>query len=153
MIERETTQDLAKSEVEVNVREKGSKFGFQKKVSYLVTVFISLTSTVLGIFTYHKFFVPKIAVFDLPGYVIGLRNLYLTKQISEEELKKKIDEAIGVVQTYASDYVIFSSDVVLGRNKKVKVIPLPQLPASSQKSVDELMKEYFKRERGFESTR
>lgn len=140
------SQSLTKSEVGENFKSRESKSHSPKRGSYLVTIFISLASTILGIFIYDRFFVPKIAVFDLPGYVIGLRNLYLSKQISDEELRRKIDEAISIVQAHTPNYVVFSSDVVLGRNKKIKVIPTPPLPAGSQKPIEELMKDYFKRE-------
>lgn len=86
-------------------------------------ILISLVVSVCSILVYDKFFATKIVTFDLKGYVAVLRDLYLTKQIDEAELKKRIDKIEEIVVKTPKRKVIITSDVILGGDRVENLTP------------------------------
>lgn len=57
----------------------------------LITALISLVVSSGVVLVYDQFFSQKIVTFDLKGYVATLRDLYVTGQIDDKELQRRID--------------------------------------------------------------
>ncbi len=94
----------------------------------LISCLINIVITLFILHVYVEKRIPNIAVVDLSGYLVGLRNLYLQGKINQEEAKRKLDEAIAIIQNEGKNKIILSAEVVLGKNNKVKMVQLPQLP-------------------------
>lgn len=86
-------------------------------------ILISSVVSICSILVYDKFFATKIVTFDLKGYIAVLRELYLTKQIDEAELKKRIDRIEEVVTKTPKRKVIITSDVILGGDRVENITP------------------------------
>jgi len=100
----------------------------------IVTINALITLGILLL--YHvKFAPPSVSIVDLKGYLANLQSLYLQGKITQEEAKEKLDKAIDIIQREAKNAVVFSSDVVFGRNNKVKKLELPELPEVSSSSL------------------
>ncbi|MFN4245750.1 MAG: hypothetical protein ACK4F9_06350 [Brevinematia bacterium] len=129
------------------LKKEPTEFSWFKLI--IVNILVSAIVAVLALFVYtHKFAAPRISIVDLSGYLIGLRNLYLQGKITEDEAKKKIDEAVGIIQERAKNRIVLSAEVVLGKNSKVEVINLPQLPASAYNfDINEFLKKYGEKAR------
>lgn len=87
---------------------------------------VALISAVVSAGTlcvYDHFFAQKIVIFDLKGYVATLRDLYLAKKISDEELRKQFDYIEHIVNSVPKRKVIITSDVVLGQDRVEDVTP------------------------------
>lgn len=97
----------------------------------LLTAVISAVVSVCSIFVYDRFFSQKIVTFDLKGYVATLQQLYLTKQIDDAELKKRIDEIEKIVLTTPKRKVIITSDVILGGERVENLTPKINVKISS----------------------
>lgn len=121
--EKKTEKTEKKNQKTKNYSDFKIPFSFWLKV-IIVNVVVSL----LVLFAYHRYFGYEVAIVDLSGYINGLRNLYVSGKINDQELKKKIDEAVALIERESKNRIVFLSEVVLGKNPKVKVISLPQLP-------------------------
>ncbi|MEM3580407.1 MAG: hypothetical protein QXQ64_03985 [Candidatus Bathyarchaeia archaeon] len=86
-------------------------------------VLISLIISACSIFVYDKFFATKIVTFDLQGYIATLRQLYLTKQLDDTELRKRIDRIEEIVMNTPRRKVIITSDVILGGDRVENLTP------------------------------
>lgn len=97
----------------------------------LIGAMVSLTISVVSIFAYDKLFSQKIVTFDLKGYIAVLRDLYLAKQIDDEELRRRIDHIEQVVKNTPKRKIIITSDVILGGDRVENLTPeikKPQTP-------------------------
>ncbi len=84
---------------------------------------ISAVISVCSVFVYDKFFSQKIVTFDLRGYIGTLRDLYVTKQIDDNELRKRLDKIEEIVKSTPKRKVIITSDVILGGDKIENLTP------------------------------
>ncbi|WP_353684384.1 hypothetical protein V4D30_00950 [Thermodesulfovibrio sp. 3907-1M] len=89
----------------------------------LVTVLISLVVSSGVVFVYDQFFSQKIVTFDLKGYVATLRDLYVTGQIDDKELQRRIDVVEAIVNSTPKRNVIITSDVILGGDRVKNLTP------------------------------
>lgn len=89
----------------------------------LSVVLISAVVSACSIFIYDRFFSQKIVTFDLQGYVATLRDLYLSKQIDDSELRKRIDKIEEIVNSTPKRKVIITSDVILGGDRVENLTP------------------------------
>lgn len=94
-----------------------------KTKQWLLVVLISLICSFSSIFIYDKFFAQKIVTFDLKGYIAVIRDLYLTKQIDEVELRKRIDKIEEIVVKTPKNKIIITSDVLLGGDRVENITP------------------------------
>lgn len=145
----DTPRNQARSE---RVKKEDAKGGQKSGLGFFTVLLISVFSSVVSLFIYHYFFALKVAVVDLSGYIIGLRNLYLAGKLDDNGLKMKLDEAINIIKSNENKYVILPAEGVLGRNKNVHVINLPSLPPEAQVSVEDLLRDYLKNRAGGNST-
>lgn len=95
---------------------------------WLKVLMVNVIVTVLIIAIYHFYFSPRIAIVDLTGYLITLRDLYSQGRISANEAKAKLDAAFDVVQKEGSKKIVLDAKVVFGKNPRVEVVKLPELP-------------------------
>jgi len=108
--------------------EKG-KLSFSEWAKIIV---VNAVVTLGILFLYHtRLASPPISVVDLKGYLADLQGLYLQGKITQEEAKEKLDKAIEIIQKEAKSNVVLSSDVVFGKNSRVKKLELPELPKLS----------------------
>lgn len=89
----------------------------------LFSAIVSLIISACSIFVYDRFFSQKIVTFDLKGYVAVLRDLYLAKQIDDEELRRRIDYIERIVNSTPKRKIIITSDVVLGGDRVENLTP------------------------------
>lgn len=89
----------------------------------LVNVLVSVVISVCSVFIYDRFFSQKIVTFDLKGYVAVLRDLYLAKQIDDNELRRRIDYIEHIVKNTPKRKVIITSDVILGGDRVENLTP------------------------------
>lgn len=94
-----------------------------KAREFIKIALISVVVSICSILIYDKFFATKIVTFNLKGYVAVLRDLYLTKQIDEAELKKRIDKIEEIVTKTPKRKVIITSDVILGGDRVENITP------------------------------
>lgn len=115
--------------------------------TWIKIVLINLAVTIGIIAIYHyRFAPPRIAVVDLKGYLAGLQNLYAKGKITSDEAKRKLNEAIDIIRKESEDSVVLSSDIVFGKNAKVKRVELPRLSDEAYEDYKEILKKF--REKG-----
>ena len=113
-------------------------------------VLVNLIITIAMIFVYHyRFAPPQIAVVDLKGYLAGLQNLYMEGKITSDEAKRRLNEAIDIIRKEARDSVVLSSDIVFGKNAKVKRVELPRLSDEAYRGYGEILKKFHQKEKGY----
>jgi archaellum component FlaF (FlaF/FlaG flagellin family) len=111
-----------KNVVEKDVGKKEARGGgFSLKV-LLVNILVSLMVAIGVVYVYDKYYAQKIVAFDLKGYIIGLRDMYLAGKINDEDLKKAIDMAYDVIKSQKKNKVVIMGDVILS---PVEVIDYP----------------------------
>jgi len=115
--------------------EKGISF-----IDYLLICLLCFLVSVISIFIYDRYFVPKIAVVDLEAYVNSLRYLYVTGKLSEKDLDKYMDIAVESIRDKKDRYVIFLGSVVVGRPKNVEYVALPEIPGAKDLRLEDLIK-------------
>lgn len=95
----------------------------------IVNVVVSVVVSVVVVMIYmQKFWRGEIAIADLSGFIIGLRNGVIMGKLTEKEAMAKLDEAIKLIEEAAKDKIVLNAEVVLGRNNRVRIIKLPELP-------------------------
>jgi len=125
------------------VQEGGEGLSF---FTWIKIVLVNLVITVGVLAVYHyKFAPPQIAVVDLKGYLAGLQNLYAEGKITSDEAKRRLNEAIDIIQREAHDSVVLSSDVVFGKNAKVKKVELPRLSDEAYKDYGEILRKFYQK--------
>lgn len=128
-------------------RKEGRKEnrGENKGVSLFTVFVVSILSSVLSVIVYHYFFAVKIAVIDLSGYLLALKNLYVSQKISDEELKARVDAFVNVIKQNEGKYIILNAESVLGKNRNLVVLQPPSLPANAYPDTSQLLKEMLKK--------
>jgi hypothetical protein len=121
---RERNEEVKEKRVVEKVVEKkeargGS--GLSLKV-LLVNVLVSFLVAVGVVYVYDRYYAQKIVAFDLKGYIIGLRDMYLAGKINDEDLKRAIDMAHDVIRSQRKNKVVIMGDVILS---PVEVIDYP----------------------------
>lgn len=111
-----------KQSEEVKEESKEAKKGGLNVKVLLVNVLVSLMVAVGVVYVYDRYYAQKIVAFDLKGYVIGLRDMYLAGKINDEDLKKAIDMAYDVIRSQRKNKVVIMGDVILS---PVEVIDYP----------------------------
>ena len=114
--------------------------------TWIKIVLVNLIITTAVIFVYHyKFAPPQMAVVDLKGYLAGLQNLYAEGKITSDEAKRKLNEAIDIIKKESEDSVVLSSDIVFGKNAKIKKVELPRLSDEAYKDYGEILRKFYQK--------
>ena len=104
-----------KKEVEKKIKEEVKKGGGGLSLFkiLLINVLVSLLVSVGMVYIYDKYYAQKIVAFDLKGYVIGLRDMYMSGKINDEEVKRAIDAAYLAIRNQRKNKVVLMGDVIL----------------------------------------
>jgi hypothetical protein len=116
---QESKEGTKKEKVEKEVKESGKGFNFKVLV---INILVSFFIAAGVVYIYDRYYAQKIVAFDLKGYIIGLRDMYLAGKINDEDLKKAIDMAYDVIKSQRKNKVVIMGDVVLS---PVEVIDYP----------------------------
>lgn len=114
----EELEEIARESM-VEPKEKPPQF-VTAGVMYQAVIFVSLAVSLLSCFLYDHFLAMKIAVFDLPGYLVRLKADMASGKMTEAQMKQSLDEADRLVNSVPSNIVVISGDVLLGQAKRVQ---------------------------------
>ncbi len=128
-------------EIKENTKNQGKAMKNVKVIKgyyFIVFVLISAFINIAGLFIYHQYYATKIVAFDLKGYIVGLRDMYLSGKINDEQLRTAIDLAEKAVLQAGKNKVVLMGDVVLTKDVEKIAYPvtitLPQVPYSNNSS-------------------
>jgi hypothetical protein len=137
-LEKEVEKEVKKEEVVVKVRKdvkrgegvkKGGGFSFR---SLVINVLVSLLVSFSVIYVYDRYYAQKIVTFDLKGYIVGLRGMYMAGRINDEGLRQAIDAAYMVIKSQKKNKVVLMGDVVLTPVERIdypiKIEANPSIP-------------------------
>jgi len=125
--EKELEKEVKKEEVVAKVRKDGQEDvkedvkrregvkksgGFSLK-SLVINVLVSLLVSFCVIYVYDRYYAQKIVAFDLKGYIVGLRDMYMAGKIDDEGLRRAIDAAYVAIKSQKKNKVVLMGDVVL----------------------------------------
>jgi hypothetical protein len=79
----------------------------------LINILVSLLISVGVVYVYDKYYAQKIVAFDLKGYIIGLREMYIAGKINDEGLKQAIEAAYVAIKNQRRNKVVLMGDVIL----------------------------------------
>ena len=94
------------------------------KVLYQAVLAVSLAMSVFSLVIYDRFFTVKIASFDLPGYVMQLREAEAANTITQEQSDKLLKSLRDQIDSLPPKYVVISGDAILGNAPKVERLNL-----------------------------
>jgi hypothetical protein len=111
-----------KMETEKKIKEEVKKRdgGLSLFKVLLINVLVSLLVAIGVVYVYDKYYAQKIVAFDLKGYIIGLRDMYVAGKINDEELKRAIDAAYAVIRSQRKNKVVLMGDVILTPVEKIE---------------------------------
>lgn len=90
----------------------------KKKVSWLITVVISILCSVLSIFVYDRFFAQKVVAFDMKGFIAEQRDLYFAGKLTDEQFRANLDNIEAMIKKVPRRNVVLMGDAVI-RNADV----------------------------------
>ncbi|MBW1731926.1 MAG: hypothetical protein JRJ75_13730 [Deltaproteobacteria bacterium] len=79
----------------------------------IVSILISALFTVGGLWYYDRHYATHIAVFDMNGYLSGLKNEYVAGKLSREELQRRIADLKTLVGAQSPNTITLLKEVVL----------------------------------------
>ena len=79
----------------------------------IVSILVSALFTVGGLWYYDRHYATHIAVFDMNGYLSGLKNDYVAGKLSREELQKRIADLKTFVGAQSPNTITLLKEVVL----------------------------------------
>ena len=80
---------------------------------YLEVVLIALVVTGVSLFTYDRWFVPRVVAFDLKGYLRTQQALLASGEITEDQWRQRLDQLEQVFQAQPPNRTILLKEVVL----------------------------------------
>lgn len=98
------------------IREKNKFFTFSH---LLFTAIVATVVSVISIFIYDKYYAQKIVSFDFKGYILGLRDMYMSGKINDAELKQAIDLVEQKIKSQEKNKVVFMGDVILSKVERI----------------------------------
>jgi len=125
--DREKEEKLSRLKKKEEVR-KGHTIYSLSFLVWMKVILVNVLVTLAVVAAYHFYFSPRIAIVDLTGYLINLRDLYTQGKIDQKGAQAKLDEAVNIIQKEGEKKIIFDAKVVFGKNPRVEVIKLPELP-------------------------
>lgn len=96
----------------INLRQKTSRL-LHKQVSLGVALVLSLGSVCVGVGVYDQFIAQKIAVYDLQGFFLNQKRLYLDGKLTKDQFEAKIQKMETAAQKLPRNYVVFMGDAVI----------------------------------------
>ncbi len=89
----------------------------------ILCIFVAIFVSTATVFVYDRFFATKITVFDMQGYLHGIKVLYMQNKITEADVNKYLDLMDQAVKNRPKNEVILGAEVVYGG--RFKKIPYP----------------------------
>jgi hypothetical protein len=113
--EKEERRERAKVEAEGKgkgkVKSGGGGLSLFKIL--LINILVSFLVSVGVVYVYDRYYAQKVVAFDLRGYMLGLRDMYLAGKINDEGLKIAIDAVHATIQKQGKNRVVLMKDVIL----------------------------------------
>jgi hypothetical protein len=117
--DREEKKEV-KKEVETKVKEEMKR---EKSLSLikvlLINVLVSLLVAVGVVYVYDRYYAQKIVAFDLRGYMLGLRDMYVAGKINDEGLKQAVEAVYKVIKDQRKNRVVLMKDVILNSVEEI----------------------------------
>ena len=90
---------------------------------YLEVVLIALAVAGVSLFTYDRWFVPQVVVFDLKGYLRTQQALLASGEITEAQWQQGLDRLEQVFRAQPPNHTILLKEVVLknGREPELRI--------------------------------
>lgn len=88
---------------------------------YLEVIGIVLVIVLVVVFSYDRFWVPKVKVADLKGYLQEQKTLLAAGTITEEQWKRNLDTLEQVFQEQPPHQMIILKDVVLHHDPDTEI--------------------------------
>lgn len=88
-----------------------------------LSLVLSLAVSSVAIFIYDRFFIQKIVVFDLKGFIQEQKTLYLKGMITEEDFKTNLDVLEEYLNKVPKNKLVVLGDMVVRHN--AEVLPPP----------------------------
>jgi len=90
---------------------------------YLEVVLIALAVTCIALFTYDRWFVPKVVAFDLKGYLRTQQALLASGEITEAQWQQGLEQLEQVFLEQPPNRTILLKEVVLknGREPELRI--------------------------------
>ena len=90
---------------------------------YLEVVLIALVVAGLTLFAYDRWFVPRVVVFDLKGYLRTQQALLASGEITEAQWQQGLDRLEQVFRAQPPNHTILLKEVVLknGREPELRI--------------------------------
>ena len=90
---------------------------------YLEVVLIALVVTGVSLFTYDRWFVPRVVAFDLKGYLRAQQALLANGEITEAQWQQGLDRLEQVFRAQPPNRTILLKEVVLknGREPELRI--------------------------------
>ena len=90
---------------------------------YLEVVLIALAVAGVSLFTYDRWFVPQVVVFDLKGYLRTQQALLANGEITEAQWQQRLDRLEQVFLELPPNRTILLKEVVLknGREPELRI--------------------------------
>ena len=90
---------------------------------YLEVVLITLVVAGVSLFTYDRWFVPKVVAFDLKGYLRTQQALLASGEITEAQWQQGLDRLEQVFRAQPPNHTILLKEVVLknGREPELRI--------------------------------
>jgi hypothetical protein len=97
-------------------------------LGYLDVIVIALFTALLTIVGYDRFFVGKVVVVDLSGFVKEQRELYAQGKIGEAEITARLAQVQKFVKGQPKNLTVINKDVVLANGREIPVNLPPEKP-------------------------
>ena len=90
---------------------------------YLEVLLIALAVAGITLFAYDRWFVPRVVVFDLKGYLRTQQALLASGEITEAQWQQRLDRLEQVFRAQPPNHTILLKEVVLknGREPELRI--------------------------------
>jgi len=95
-----------------NLRQKTGHL-LRKQISLGVALVLSLGSVCVGIGVYDRFIAQKIAAYDLQGFFMEQKRLYVDGKLTKDQFNQKIKQMEAAAQKLPHNYVVLMGDAVI----------------------------------------
>jgi len=110
------------NEISPSKQKNKKEYTFTFKKLILMIAIVSFVVSGISIYTYDRFYVPKIVAIDFKGYLQNQRELWVSGKITEAQLKQNLDVLEAFVEKIPKKNIVLMADAVI-RNIEVMQIP------------------------------
>jgi hypothetical protein len=117
MEDKEKEERVVEKKVKEEVRKSGVGLSLFKVL--LINVLVSFLVAVGVVYVYDRYYAQKIVAFDLRGYMLGLRDMYIAGKINDEGLKQAIEAVYITMKNQRGNKVVLMKDVILNSVEEI----------------------------------